>query len=302
MNCIRNRIIISVLVIIFFCPSILTAQTPGQSSDSSPVQALDLDDRSFITKALTQITTRLAEDEGRERAEISANIKAEKDTEAELNEIRKKKNEAAVAVISKRMREKDAQTEYETIRSGASAGGGDLRAASRQYEKAVRERGAAERTFEILAESEQNASQKLVQLKESRENAEQSNRIKAIRRAQQKEELERLYIQWQNNPTEANLIILTDQITAIACEQDITANPYWKTTPTLGANIYYQSIGERNRGAAPNPINNPTQTQQPICLGKYYIWAERGGRATSDKNKRFTVYLGITEIVVVEDR
>lgn len=301
MSSFRKAIMLSVVTATFFCASILNAQVSPRSDNSSlDTQALNLDNCSFITKALAQITTKLAEDEGREAAEVSAMIKAEQDATEALVEIRKAKDKAKSEVGGKIREAERAESKFNQFQMS-----GDAEQTEKELvilTKAVKEKEQTGRTVELLEEAEQTGQQKRDQEKASRATAEQANRAKASRRTQQKAELKRLNDQWQINPTEKNLVALTDKITAIACEQDILANPFWKTTPTLGAIIFYQTIGQRSRGEDPNSINNPTQTQQPICLGKYYVWAERRGKATSDKNKTFTIYLGITEIIVVEDR
>jgi hypothetical protein len=205
-------------------------------------------------------------------------------------------------LVAKNQKVQEAMTYYDDVRRGAIAGGGDLKQAMRDLKKAESELADTRVKAAILDKEAQGATQELVLATASLENAEQANRIRAEGRAKAITQIEEVRVLWQTNQTEENLIALTDTITAIACEQNIAANPFWKTSPSLGANIYYQSLGERQRGVTPNPINNPTQTQHPICLGKYYVWAERAGRPTSDKNKTFTIYVGVTEITVIEDR
>lgn len=278
------------------CLAILntTASTPRN-------RITDLDDRSFIINVTTQITDELAKVEAKEKLALDTWAKQKEQAEGNLKKLRTEKEAAESLLLAKEQRLKGAQEQYDAIRLGTHTGGGDLRVAAREVAKASTEREQAQKTLESLAKAEDLYQRRAQEAEANLKGAASVFVRNTTRRAEQKAKLQRLSEEWQTNPTEENLIAVTDQITAISCEQNISANPFWKTTPGLGANIYYQSLGERKRGSRPNPINNPTQTQQPICLGEYYIWAERGGKATSDKDKRFTIYLGISEIIVVED-
>jgi hypothetical protein len=116
--------------------------------------------------------------------------------------------------------------------------------------------------------------------------------------------LYRLFLAGSNN-----LIDLSDSVTAFSCEQDIKANPVWKTLPNQGATVSYISIGEKRRGEAPKTIIGPTNTgRQEICVGIYFVWSERydkdlkRNRITSDDTKRFSIGTNLNEVVILEDR
>jgi hypothetical protein len=302
MSKINKVIVLAVVTASFFCTPVLNAQEPSpiNRSSNAPASTQITADRSFNMKALTQLTTKLAEAEGRDAADINANVKAEQDAEAALKEATNALAKAQLEVFIKSREAEKAEGRFNQIQLYGDSG--QIEKARSSFEKAVTEREKVERTIELLREAKTSAEARLNQAKL----AEQAIKTRAARRAQQKTNLIRLNDQWENNPIEENLIALTDEIIAIACEQDVFATPLWKTTPTPGATLYYQSIGERRRKEAAHPINNPTETQQPICLGRYYIWSERfdegtqQNKVTSDKNKRFDVYLGIPEIIVLE--
>jgi hypothetical protein len=125
---------------------------------------------------------------------------------------------------------------------------------------------------------------------------------KRSRISSQMTELLILKERWQNDPTEENLAILTERITETACQDQVTANVKWKTTPRSGAILFYETLRARERGDRPRSLSNPTETVESVCIGRYYVWSERGGEATSDKNRPFDILRTTKQVTVVEDR
>jgi hypothetical protein len=101
------------------------------------------------------------------------------------------------------------------------------------------------------------------------------------------------------NSSKENFDLLLEFITTAACENNAEAKPLWKTKPNPGAIIYYQSQGERRRGVVPHAVQ-PTDAARGICVGTYYIWAERNNKVTSDKNLIYEIDLNYPEVVVTE--
>lgn len=285
------------LIAAILCASFINGQTSKPAERSR-----ELDDRQFIEKAITQIEDEFATAELKEKSLLSAWVKAKEELEAKLQVSRQNKQLAEAQLIAGEQRLRQAQERFAVASAGPDTGGTYVKAARSELDRATVARATASERYEALSQEERVNTERLQQAEAQIQAATTIVTNNAAARLQRKTVLEKLADKWQKDRNETNLIAVTDAISQIACEANISANPFWKTTPNAGANIYYQSIGERRRNVKPTPINNPTETQQPICIGKYYVWAERGGAPTSNKDKTFIIYLGVNEIIVVEDR
>jgi membrane protein involved in colicin uptake len=265
---------------------------------------------SFVNTAIIRISTSIAEDEGRESAELQIRIKAEEEANEELKKATKARAKAAEELTGKIEVEQEARSQLEQtllwrgqgITMTDTAMNNTMNNALDKLEKRVRARAAAAEIAETSAVAETTARGQLEAERAKRAQVEQVTKVRAQRRAQQSTVLETLKERWRANPTEDNLTDLSEKITAVATEQGVKANVKWKSTPTSGATIFYQTKRARERGDKPESIANPTETPQEIVIGRYYVWAERSGRATSDKERLIPIGEKTTNVTVVEDR
>jgi hypothetical protein len=305
MSKINQIVILWCVAASLLCVLSVNAQDSSQGNRSSETATSTqiTTDRASNTRALTQISMKIKENENKETADISEKIKAEQAAQAKLRKTTEAATKAELALSVRISAVERAERRLQQMSGNPE----QVEKARSALEKAEKEKEEAQRTTNLLADAKQSAEQNLNQAIASRAQGELTIKTKVARRAQQQKELIRLNEQWGNNPTEDNLITLSDQITSIACEEDAVANPFWKTSPEPGATLYYQSLGERKRNESAHPINNPTRTQQTICFGRYYVWAERfdegtrQNKVTSDKNKRVDIFSAdIPEVVVLE--
>jgi len=140
-------------------------------------------------------------------------------------------------------------------------------------------------------ENENNLSKKL----------EQEYKQRRIEVMNEKRELEKYMTAWQEDRSEGRLTLMAGAITKIARKYNITANVRWKTTPKPGALIYYQSIYQRDKGAEPSSLNNPSETTEEIGIGYYYIWSVRNSKPTSDRNRRIWITEKTPQVTIVEN-
>lgn len=255
---------------------------------------------SFVNTAIIRISTKLAEAEGREAAEIEARRKAEQEAEARLKTATRVRAKVEQELDARAQAEREATSRLNQIRS--SGGQKDIDTALDKLENAVRARAEAEEEVRAASQAVRIAETTLGIERGNRAKAEQTAKERAQRRTQQSTELQALTERWRNNPTEENLTELSEKITAVAAEQGVKANVTWKSTPNSGATIFYQTKRARERNDKPESIANPTETPQEIVIGRYYVWAERGGRVTSDKERLIPIGEKTTSVTVIEDR
>ena len=277
------------------CLSILN---PGASI--SAYQANE-DDRTDILKIATQIIGEFSKAENKERSAIESAAKEKAIAEANLQKMTADVTAAKEQSRKSEDKFRELREKYDSMVQN-KAKKKELEEAAKDVETAGTERKNAKETLYYLERNQSSYSNKALEADTRLQEMASAFAKATFDRAVLKAQLELSSSQWQADPTPEKLIALSDRIAAISCEQNIVANPSWKTTPNHGANLYYQSVGERKRGGTITPINNPTQTEQPICLGIYYVWAERGGKVTSNRDKKYVVFLGLRDVTVVEDR
>lgn len=254
---------------------------------------------SFVNTATIRISTKLAEDEGRESATIDARRKAEHEAEEQLKMATKVRAKAERELNVRIMAEQVARKNLNLMQS--SGGQKNIDTALDRLDQTVSARAAAEETAKTSVEEEQIKRVSLDIERGNRAKAEQAAKDRAQRRAQQSTKLEALKERWRLDPTEENLTEFSETITAVAAEEGVKANVTWKSTPTSGATIFYQTKRARQRGDQPESIANPTETPQEIVIGRYYVWAERGGKATSNKDRLIPIVEKTDSVTVIED-
>jgi hypothetical protein len=258
----------------------------------------------FFVRAITQIKTKLSRDSGKESAEIEAKNKVlaeirEKQVELKADQIvlekdLSKKNydvQAATANLE-RFQQSSCESESCTLK---------MDQAKTRLDNAVRQQAKTEEALRILLQEWIDLSNKSESAKKNLDASVNAAALKSARRAEIAAELEKLYEGWEKNKTKDSEIALNDYVIFSSCEQGIEANPLWMTITEPGAFVYYQSKGERNRNETPHRIDDKSNFQQKVCVGKYFVWSERNGRATSDKNKDYDIDATTSEVRVVEN-
>jgi hypothetical protein len=96
-------------------------------------------------------------------------------------------------------------------------------------------------------------------------------------------------------------IQLTLLITSAAKEKDIKSE-LTITTHVEGATIKYELAGDRGTLKQPIVIKEPTTCEETVLIGLYYIWAERSGRVTSDKNALYRIVNKDEKVRIDENR
>lgn len=81
---------------------------------------------------------------------------------------------------------------------------------------------------------------------------------------------------------------LLDQTTAYATERGVTSL-LKVITPKPGAVVWLQSLGERIRSQKGKSLSELTSLQQAVPIGYYFIYTERNGIVTSDKDRQIAV-------------
>lgn len=76
---------------------------------------------------------------------------------------------------------------------------------------------------------------------------------------------------------------------SLALEHDVTSHVTISTEPSSGAAIRYQTWLQRELKETPASFADPTVCTEELVIGEYYIWAERDGTATTDRDKLFLV-------------
>lgn len=69
-----------------------------------------------------------------------------------------------------------------------------------------------------------------------------------------------------------------------------------------GASVRYQLWWDREKELAPQTAKDTTKCNEEMTIGWYYIWSEREGHATSDRDKYYYIVKEKEEITLVEKR
>jgi hypothetical protein len=106
---------------------------------------------------------------------------------------------------------------------------------------------------------------------------------------------------WEHSPTERNWTIASDAVTFEAAKYNITSSLTIVSLPKSGATIKYQTAGKRYRNEDPVTAGKTTTCKETVPIGLYYIWAERGGKPTSDRNGLYNVISSEQQIEITEN-
>jgi hypothetical protein len=285
------------IIITLLCRSILTAQTrpvPQQPNKST---------HDFVVKAEGEITRRFGEI--RQKEELNLHVKQAALSEAQQSMTKAETARfAAQAALSDRVKEVEAAQLRVKQLQVSTPSQEQLKTALNVLRSAEEAKNTAQLTLSDRTSDIElgraNVLMAEVEVNKAAEEASINNEIRTI----QIRILETLTTRWLANPTESNLIGLTDQITSLSCAGGVYADPLWTSTPNAGALIFYQTQGERSRNEKPHRLADLSNSRQKVCQGSYYVWAERiiGGqqRSTSDKNATIDIALDTPKVTVVE--
>jgi hypothetical protein len=107
-------------------------------------------------------------------------------------------------------------------------------------------------------------------------------------------------VQWVNTKSEKDWVALTESIHYTAAISRSCSSVTVTTPKAPGATVKYQTIGERDRRQPPITANGLTSLHQELPIGIYFIWSERSGKTTSDKEARFVIVKKSETVVLPE--
>jgi hypothetical protein len=105
---------------------------------------------------------------------------------------------------------------------------------------------------------------------------------------------------WKATKSEKDFVMFTDSVHYTASLTLAKSVVSISTSRGPGASIKYQTIGERARSEPPITAKGLTQLTESMLIGMYYIWSERGGKPTSDKDARFSLVNPAEKVVLAE--
>jgi hypothetical protein len=297
---------LAIIAVLLSFLSIVRAQTSNQTPERQRTVAItaNTSTQTFTENASAQISKKFEELNAQEAANLDAKRKAltnagEKFTKAQSAQA------AAQSVLLVRTQKVDAAQFRVKQLQASSPSAEQMATAIDALKTAESDRDAAQLAVTDSRATVEIAKYNVMMAEVEINKAYQELRVNHEIRDIQTWTLKVLNAQWRANPTESNLIALTDQITSISCAASIYANPLWKTTPNPGAFIFYQTVGERNRNETPHRITDLSNSNQKVCQGRYYVWSERiikgQQKATSDKNATaLDIGVDTTVVPVVE--
>lgn len=97
-----------------------------------------------------------------------------------------------------------------------------------------------------------------------------------------------------------DFVAATDRVHELAAESNTRCEITVAATGGVGATIRYQTLGERRRNEPPTTAGTSTVTEK-VYIGRYHVWAERNGRATSDKTSEYNLVDPKKRIVLSEN-
>ncbi|MDH5415064.1 MAG: hypothetical protein OEW87_13090 [Flavobacteriaceae bacterium] len=100
---------------------------------------------------------------------------------------------------------------------------------------------------------------------------------------------------------EEEWIDIANTVYIIAKSNDVKSKVIISTYPNDKATIKYQTYGQRSRGDQPTTAKELTTCEEDMYIGVYYIWSEREGEATSDKDKQYNIVDKIEEVEIAEN-
>lgn len=302
---IKIFIVFGAFAIILGFASFAKTQTYQATDRQTPAPTVNTQTQTSVDNWLAQISKKFEVLRATEEANLDARQRAlGAAQERRVNATR------ASAVAEALFNQKSQSVDFEQTRikqlQVTSPTGEQMAAATKALKKAEGERDAAQLAVsEAKANLEVNENEIMmaqVEIIRASDQLRTNSQIRSI----QTQTLKVLNDKWRANPTELNLVALTDEITSISCAASIYANPLWKTSPNPGAFIFYQTVGERNRNETPHRITDLSNSNQKVCQGRYYVWSERivngQQKPTSDKNATpLDIGVDTTVVPVVEN-
>lgn len=254
--------------------AVLLAAAPAAAQPTPPSR------EEFVNAALARLESSRSAAEQR----LAVAVATRQGIETELSVARQAR---AVAAGEHQQREREEAQALERWRSRPQAQWEDQ--TGRQLQAAQVRTRAAEAALRQAVEHEMQLAQRL----ESARAAETSLAAGAQRaleaRAGERRRLEPLRQTWLRDPSDVTWSALAHQITQAARTTGVESRVTWRTSPRPGATLYYQTMDDRERRATPFSVSSPTETVQSIPIGYYYVWAERGGVPTSNRNRLFRI-------------
>jgi hypothetical protein len=264
-----------------------------------------------VSKVVTTVNTfaqevfgKIAEQKGLEASEFKSAREQEREAEEEAREVTNARRNA------ERRLEK-ARREYALAQLVIEKGGAHA-VLSEKYEGIVSRKAEAEEEVRRLRDKEDKVAERLTDIRNTREKAEDVYNDHEVRRAEQGARFERLYNDWRESRTDESFKELTGFLTEIArpvAAETLSSDVEFMTVDSNkqekpGALIYYESWLDRKNQVRPiKSISKSTKWTEPgMRKGWYYFWAERGGKVTSDKERYLPVKGPKDQIEITEDR
>ena len=286
------------IIVLLLYPLILTAQTkpvPQQPNKST---------KDFVVKATGEITRKFNEIRQKDEANLNAKQAALSEAQKKFAEVEQARF-AAESALSDRVKEVEAAQLKVNQLQGSAAPDEQLNTALNVLRRAEQAKNTvqlslSDRTNDVEL-GRANLQMAEVEVNKVGQELQINNEIRTL----QIQMLNTLTNKWLANPSQSNLIELTDQITSLSCAGNVYAEPLWTSSPKAGAIIFYQTEGERYRNEKPTRLTDLSNSRQKVCQGSYYVWAERiidgQQKATSDKNAApIGISLDTTVVTVVE--
>ena len=105
---------------------------------------------------------------------------------------------------------------------------------------------------------------------------------------------------WENTGAEEDWIKVTEAVYMTSKKSDSKSEVTISTSGGEGANIKYQTLGQRKRNETPTTAKGLTVTMEKMYIGMYHIWSERKGNPTSSKDDKFDI-AGLKEQVTLKE-
>lgn len=129
---------------------------------------------------------------------------------------------------------------------------------------------------------------------------------KVAKQIKENEELRERYTRLKEDPTakRREVEILVRNVGMLGRKRHVKSKVKISTVSdgnvTPGATIRYQGYRERSDGIEPWTAKELTVCTEEMEIGMYYIWSERKGETTSDKDKLYPITRKVEPLTIVE--
>jgi hypothetical protein len=96
-------------------------------------------------------------------------------------------------------------------------------------------------------------------------------------------------VDFRTGPKKVDKVAASDLVYNYARASDTRSRVEISTSKGNGATIRYQTLGQRVRNETPTTAKGLTALTEQMYIGRYYIWAVRSDRITSDSNSEFEI-------------